>query len=58
MDQNTDKKYNEAIARNIAYRKEQGAYETGKTIEAVKHKLGIRQNDNRFDKEVKQFIAK
>lgn len=57
MDQN-DKKYTEAVARNIAFRKKTGAYTSAKTLESVKHKLGIRSTDSRFDKEAKAFITK
>jgi len=59
MDQNnkSDIKYNAAVARNIAYRITTGAYTDAKTIESVKHKLGIRSDDNRFDKEIKGFVT-
>jgi len=59
MDQNkNDTKYNQAVERNIAFRKETGAYTNAKTLESVKHKLGIRASDSRFDKDVKAFITK
>ncbi len=62
MTKRHDKRYNEAVARNIGnigpniwtYRNNKGE---AVTLEEAKHKLGVRQKDTSHDLTIKQAIG-
>jgi hypothetical protein len=54
MKNRAEQRYEEAVTRNINNRVL--PFKNTKTIEQVKGKLGIRQKDSRFDKQIKKFI--